>query len=292
MFLALQNEVEVRASYVIKAKPEASLTFKRLSGGRTRVDSVAIKVDLEEVIPTVALTTSFEGFESIVLGGRYSSLPETGDLEGEVAKHIQLHLTVNSHRILHLNSKVVLRDSSAKVLCGVKVLLLGRDLDHRLKASASWEEPYELEVTYQDHENEVYSLSADASPIKNEFGLHLSTPFEGLESVVLALRTGTTSVGSSLGRSRRQRRSVGLELEPDAFSLHTPLSLLRSLKLRRTKRGVSVEQSGENGLLANISVDYDFDCGDNNVGLKVRGVKPPEIAFAFSLFCDESFPAY
>ncbi len=256
------DDIEVRASYVIKAEPEASLTVKRGSSENT----IGVRVNLEGVIPTVSLTTTFRGFENVVFRGNYHTTEDSSLFD--------FHITINDRKLVYMANKVVLGDSTFKLLSSLSVLM-GKDINMGLKTQVRWEDPYMLEVSYQDSAD-IYRLKGDLSVNEQKFAFSLDTPIEGLESVLLVGKTGTTSVGSSLGFSfggegGRQRRHLGFEYERGdeggTIGLRTPFEGLRSLKLRRAKRQVELTQEDESGLVARLTVNYDFDCSDGIVSV-------------------------
>jgi len=125
--------VEVKAGYVIKAKPEAHASIVK---GDVR-HAVEALIYLETVVPTIKLKTTFEGLEEIVAGGAFDSRGRK--------KVLDVFLRVNQKQMARIKTVLTLDETSAELTTRAS-LEVGRGLAAEVSGRVSWDDPYEVHL--------------------------------------------------------------------------------------------------------------------------------------------------
>ncbi len=247
------NGWKVSAGYNIRAIPEAKVTLER--GDVKKV--VAVKINLDHVIPTIDIRTPFAGYETLRFTGRYESLGRE--------RTVKLFCERNGERLVSLATVFALTDERLEVSAAATTPFDGwRDLKLVVQASfSSFDQFYSGTLKFAKESRVLFLLDGRLSlSEKKEVRMEVKTPFPGFESIVLAGMSGSTSVGRSLGMAYeyggREKRELAVEYslgdDEAAFELRTPLSDFRKVGVRT--RGGRVRRD-------TADVEFDFENGEN-----------------------------
>jgi hypothetical protein len=269
------HDWKVSASYNIQAMPEASVTLERGNVKKT----VALKLNLEHVIPTIDIETPFGGYEKLRFTGKYDNR------NGK--RSVKLSFERNGQKVISIATAFVLAESGINLSAAAVTQFVGWE-ELKLVIEANYDNGayYGTTAKFARNSRVLFLLDGHLSlDDKREFRVEVKTPFTGFESVVLAGRTGSTSVGKSLGVSfdhNRLKREFGIEYsvgeDGTRFELKTPLKQLKRIELRgvRVKRDfddVTFSFEGEDNMVS-LGVRHDFSKGSKSgeVGAELRGM--------------------
>ena len=270
----------LNARYNIATQPTASISLEK----NGKVYFIRTKLTFDNVIPTVRIETSIPGFERLVFKGNWQ---QHGN-----AIQCDISLTRNQEDILFMITTNVrmTKDMSDTELI-VEMITPIRNWQS-LGAELGWKKnPYAFKFKVH-REREQYHLKGKLSLRHKEFNLEASTPFEGLESVVLSGKMGTTQLGQHMGLSLSQntvRRDLSMAYEVDdslaKLLVKMPLDRLSLIKVR-TPRSIEMsnmdfafETQGQQNDYA-FGMRYDLSKGLSNGDflLKVKAPgKLPEV---------------
>ncbi len=280
--LSWLKSVATKASCLIKAEPE--IVIEAVFNGTPAY--ITARVNLEQTVPTVFITSTISGLESIVLSGDYH-------------KNESSYLTLRAERNGKMEAEILgalkYGEGHFDLHCTVKTPSLPKQ-STKLGLSLSWRDPYSMKA-YVDG---TYTLDATVSLESRELDVHVKSPIEGLRTISLVGRAGRTSSAKSFGVSfdqGGQKYDLGLDyaLEDDATTLSVQLpgkDLKRVALVQRYKREDASEEAdfqfeadGED-VKFKLAVKYDLNVEKHYVKVGVVA-SPPELEFTFSASWDD-----
>ena len=270
----------VNARYNIATQPTASISLEK----NGKIYFIRTKLTFDNVIPTVRIETSIPGFERLLFKGNWQ---QHGN-----AIQFDISLTRNQEDILFMittNIRMTKDMSDTELI--VEMMTPIRNWQS-FGAELGWKKnPYAFKFKVH-RDREQYHLKGKLSLRHKEFNLEASTPFEGLESVTLSGKMGTTQLGQHMGLSLSQntvRRDLSMAYEVDdntaKLLVKMPLDRFSMIKVR-TPRSIAMsnmdfafETQGQQNDYA-FGMRYDLSKGLSNGDflLKVKAPgKLPEV---------------
>ena len=266
----------LNARYNIDVEPTAYVSIER--NGKT--DFVKTVLSFDNVIPTIQIFTSFDGFEKMTLKGNYKA-PST------YHRQVDLVLARNNDNLLVFAVSTKINDNGSD---GEIILDLLTPIPNweTLGLEAGWKgehDPYAIKFKLLRRET-ILSLKGQLSIRQGEFSVTLDTPFENYETMSLSGKLGTTSLGQHMGVSFENnavRRDVSFAYDFDnenraLVQIKTPLQKYKSIKVRSmmmadvgSTMDFAFESQGEQNDLA-FGLKYDFSQGisDGTLLAKVK----------------------
>ncbi len=214
-----------KAKYNISARPSASVSFEK--DGTKKEILVEVALDNKKPVPTIFITTPFEGFENLILGGDLSSRDNKYTADFFVSS--------NGQKIVVFSNKVSTKsDFSTFELVSTLLTPIENWRSMLLEFGYKTTDPWAGKIKFV-RDGEEYALRGKVSVGDREFKLNAVTPFEDFESIGLSGKFGTTSVGKQFGVSFEQntvRRDVSFEygISEDNVATMQLVTPLRSVR--------------------------------------------------------------
>ena len=279
------RNIKMRIQYNISAKPSATFTVERNSGP---AKVIRIQMLFDNIIPTILITTPFQRYENIALGGNYKI--EDGGTASE-KQIIDFEIKINDKKLLRFVNYISYDRSKVGYPRFSLVSTLRTPTDgwpHEimnkrslsLELGWSFDDPFSANLKLEK-DGIQYSGQGKLSIIDKEFTVNLISPHEGYEHIDIGGKFGTTTVsGKQLFGVNFQHNMVKRDLEFEygttgdgitEMKIRTPLRHLRSVTARsmilsdmgHQRAHFHFETEGEQDCFG-FGVDYKFSRGFTN----------------------------
>ncbi|CAB4064500.1 unnamed protein product [Lepeophtheirus salmonis] len=260
------ESVKLDGTYVITAYPTAHLSIKRNDNTMEKKDEIDIKIKFDDLFPTIFLSTTFFGYEKIIIKDQMKKTSDNSNI-------YEIRVLKNKKEWLNWTLKYKERDAFNLNKFAFTSSLVGEYLETPLELSVNWDMKTRINVysfnalVTKDATNVSLSMIVDIE--KHSFEIILETPFKNYEKISLIGKTGTTSIGKSMGIQfghNRSKREISMESMMDEdgvenYSINTPFEDLKKMSLRVKRDNEGPFQFGfksQGKLLLALGIKYDL----------------------------------
>ena len=262
------EEAIFEGSYVIKAKSEITFSVER--NGVKETTALEIEIKPNHFIPTVHITTTFKGYESMKFSGDYRMV------EGpEGNGWIEFLVERNTEVVVKCHSQIIVRDNwdyfdvnSVFTMLGSKnfTVLFHYEASRALEGGGV--SPLKFKLEMHHGEEQLCSILGQVSLADMAFTLDIQTPIQDFEQFNFSGQFGATSIKSIAAfRRGRVKRDLSFDYNIDQqgarIEIKTPLKSMRRVRFAAE-------------VMADSTVEFSFDtegAKDFSLGVKYNFVE-------------------